>query len=227
MRLRSQLHASQQVPTKDSRLVAFRNELTLVLRFLERDEAHREVRSILAGIAFAGPFICVNTRLLKNFLGRCKSSINGGFQQMGYVALKTKAKARNCILTVMRTLTSDHVLLRQWTVRGASGAADSCFVSSFPVQLLPEIAPSDLLIDSSLVPLTTALQARLEAPRAPPVASAFSAVEESEWPSARQVEPVEACQPAWGAALPVGRSVAEPIDVDNDWVRMMNEWSAL
>jgi hypothetical protein len=73
----------------------------VVLKFLEYSESHREERCILAGIAFAGPFICVNTRLLKSFLGRCKSSINGGFQQMGYVAIKTKTKARGCVAAVL------------------------------------------------------------------------------------------------------------------------------
>ena len=144
LRLRNQLHSYQKPTGKDPRVVTFRKELLAVLKFIERDEAHREERSILTGIAFAGPFICVNTRLLKSFLGRCKSSINGGFQQMGYVAIRTKAKARSCIVTVMRSLTSDPALLRQWTVRGASPHADSCFVSSFNVALLPDVTQADL-----------------------------------------------------------------------------------
>ncbi|OHT06587.1 hypothetical protein TRFO_25327 [Tritrichomonas foetus] len=148
IRLRNQLHSYQKPTGKDPRVVTFRKELLAVLKFIERDEAHREERSILAGIAFAGPFICVNTRLLKSFLGRCKSSINGGFQQMGYVAIRTKAKARTCIVTVMRSLTSDPALLRQWTVRGASPHADSCFVSSFNVALLPDVTQADMNFDS-------------------------------------------------------------------------------
>ncbi|KAK8899011.1 hypothetical protein M9Y10_001307 [Tritrichomonas musculus] len=147
-RLRNQLHSYQKPTGKDPRVVTFRKELLSVLQFTERDEAHREERCILTGIAFAGPLICVNTRLLKSFLGRCKSSINGGFQQMGYVAIRTKGKARTCIVTVMRSLTSDPALLRQWTVRGASPHAESCFVSSFNVSLLPEITQSDLNIDN-------------------------------------------------------------------------------
>ena len=148
IRLRNQLHSYQKPTGKDPRVVTFRKELLSVLQFTERDEAHREERCILTGIAFAGPLICVNTRLLKNFLGRCKSSINGGFQQMGYVAIRTKGKARTCIVTVMKPLTSDPALLRQWTVRGASPHAESCFVSSFNVSLLPEITQSDLNFDN-------------------------------------------------------------------------------
>ena len=93
IKLRTQLHQSQKTSVKDRRLVSFSNEMTAILAFLERTEAGHEQRSILAGVAFAGPFICVNTRQLKSFLGRCKSSINGSFQQLGYVAVRTKSKA--------------------------------------------------------------------------------------------------------------------------------------
>ena len=86
LRLRNQLHSYQKPTGKDPRVVTFRKELLAVLKFIERDEAHREERSILTGIAFAGPFICVNTRLLKSFLGRCKSSINGSLQMIGYTS---------------------------------------------------------------------------------------------------------------------------------------------
>jgi hypothetical protein len=152
IRLTTQLHHCQKSSGKDPRVVSFQKELNLVLAFLERDEVHREERSILTGIAFAGKFVCVNTRLLKAFLGRCKSSINGGFQQMGYVAIRTKAKARNCIVAVMRSLTNDAALLRQWTVRGLAPGSTSAFASSFPTKLLPEITAADLNIEK---PVTT------------------------------------------------------------------------
>jgi hypothetical protein len=147
LRLRSELHQAQQLLGATSRVVSFTKELHIVLKFIERSESHREERSVLTGIAFGGPFICVNTRLLKAFLGRCKSSINGGFQQLGYVAVKTKAKARTCILALMRSLNGDISLLRQWSVRAASRTAELCFVSSFPVSHLPQVNQSDLKLD--------------------------------------------------------------------------------
>jgi hypothetical protein len=208
MRLRSQFHGGQQSSTKDSRVVSLRNELTQILQFLERDEANREPRSILAGIAFAGPYVCVNTRVLKSFLGRCKSSVNGGLQQMGYVAIKTSTTARRCIITVMRTLASDPTLLRQWSVRGASHLAECCFASSFPVELLPELTPADLFLEAA-APDRPAPQRLAVAPPCP-----THAFEEAQWGVPKQ----EGADVAWGQ---------EPIDVDNDWVRMMNEWSAL
>ena len=148
IKLRNQLHSNQKQSAKDSRVITFQKELSTVLEFTERDDIYREERCILTGIAFAGSIICVNTRLLKSFLGRCKSSINSGFQQMGYVAIKTKTKARICVVTVLKSLTNDPTLLRQWTVRGVSNNAESCFKSKFNIALLPEITPNDLNIDN-------------------------------------------------------------------------------
>ena len=151
LKLRSTFHRSGCASGKDRRVATFRKELCSVLSFLERDQVHREERCIVSGIAFAGPFICVNTRQLKAFLGRCKSSINGSFQQMGYVALRTKAKARNCITTIMKPLFKEQAILRQWTVRCASRGAECCFVSSFPVSSLPLVNEQDLIEDRKSV----------------------------------------------------------------------------
>jgi hypothetical protein len=123
----------------------FPRELTTVIEYLERSSDNREARCIVAGVCFAGGLVCVNTQQLKGFLKRCKSSINGSFQQLGYVALRTKAKARNCVLTVLPSLQNDQRVLRQWTVRVVSEEADFCFLSSFTRVALPEITDEDLV----------------------------------------------------------------------------------
>lgn len=143
-KLRNHFHQSQKISSKDSRLVSFSNELHTVLKYIEHSEQGRECRTILTGVAFAGPFICVNTRQLKCFLGRCKSSINGSFQQLGYVAIKTKSKARACILAILPSLISDQNILRQWTVRCASEDAKFCFVTSLTSIQLPIVTNDDL-----------------------------------------------------------------------------------
>jgi len=137
------LHGSK-ISSKDRRIVTFSNELQVVRNFLERSNENQEARCILTGVCFAGPIVCVNTRQLKTFLSRCKSSINGSFQQLGYVALRTKSKARNCIISVLPSLQSQQNILRQWTVRVASEDAMFCFVTSFSNVQLPEILDEDL-----------------------------------------------------------------------------------
>lgn len=142
---RVQFHKQQRSSVgKDSRVASFHKELLAARSYIERREGGKEERSIVCGVCFAGKYICINTRLLKSFLGRCKSSINGSLQQMGYVALRTKTKARNCVLAVMHSLVGDVNNLRQWSVRCASEGAEFTIESSFPDAKLPEINESDL-----------------------------------------------------------------------------------
>lgn len=144
IQLRDSFHQNQKTSVKDRRLVSFSNEMQMVLNFTEKNDTYRENKCILIGVAFAGPFICVNTRQLKTFLGRCKSSINGSFQQLGYVALRTKSKARNCVLSVLPSLSNESNLLRQWSVRCASEDAKFCYISKCMPAHLPEITAEDL-----------------------------------------------------------------------------------
>jgi hypothetical protein len=147
IRLRNGFHHGQKISSKDRRTVTFHRELTLVLQFLERSPANLEARCIVAGVCFAGRVACVNTRQLKSFLKRCKSSINGSFQQLGYNSLRSKSKTRQCVTTVLPSLFNDQSILRQWTVRVVSSEASFCFVSSFSHANLPEITDEDLLDD--------------------------------------------------------------------------------
>lgn len=143
-RLKAAFHLAQKTSSKDPRLVAFSNELHTIIGFIDRSNRGHEGRCIISGVAFAGPFICINTRQLRDFLGRCKSSINGSLQQLGYVAIKTKSKARSCLLAVMPSLVDDQNNLRQWTVRYASHEAKFCFVTSVRHLQLPLITEDDL-----------------------------------------------------------------------------------
>lgn len=247
IRLRTQLHQYQKSYGKDPRVVTFRNELTMVLRYIERDEDHREERSILTGIAFAGPYICVNTRLLKQFLGRCKSSINGGFQQMGYVAIRTKTKARNCIIAVMKSLTSEPSLLRQWTVRGASPNAEICFVSSFPMELLPEITSSDLNTDNHSPNMIQAVSLKNQQQRTNTQIRTIDFIEQKRKfetfyppkfiPESYSVESLSAFDDTEWNILPqeesskwdlndfaIPRSVSNTVDITSDWIDFSNDW---
>lgn len=147
IRLRSIFHQNQKVSAKDRRSVTFRKELQTVLSYIERRPDGIEERCILAGICFAGVVVCVNTRQLKCFLGRCKSSINGSFQQMGYLALKTKTKSRTCITSLLPSLQTEQNILRQWTVRYVSADAMICFRSSKDHFPLPEINMIDIMDD--------------------------------------------------------------------------------
>ena len=144
MRLRSTFQHGQKISSKDRRIVTFSKELNLLIRYLERSPENLEARCVLIGVCFVGPYVCVNTRQLKSYLCRCKSSINGSFQQLGYVALRTKAKARDCVTTALPSLQNNQNILRQWTVRYASEDIRVCFFMSFSHVNMPPIEEDDL-----------------------------------------------------------------------------------
>jgi hypothetical protein len=131
--------------SKDRRVIAFPRELQAVLNYLERSPDNKESRCIITGLCFVGAVVCINTRQLKRLLNRCKSSINGSFQQLGYVAVRTKSKARGCAVAALPALEHDQNLLRQWTCRVISDTAPVCFVSTFHDVAFPEITDADLL----------------------------------------------------------------------------------
>ena len=151
IKLRNQFLATSKIAAKDRRVVAFRHELIITLHYVERSPLNIEERSILTGICFCGPLIAVNNRQFKFFSGRCKSSINGSFQQLGYSAVKTKSKAKACIKDLLPSLTNFPQIIRQWTIRYVTASAPACFVSCPKNLTIPEFTESDLYEDTKTV----------------------------------------------------------------------------
>lgn len=141
--LRVFFRQQQKEHLKERKTTPFASEILCILNYIEQETPGRDDRCIVAGIGFAGPLICVNTQQLKNLVCRCKSSINSGFQQIGYDAIRTKTKAREAILAIIPELRKEPSCLRQWTVRAASDASYVCFVSWYRPPGLPEICPED------------------------------------------------------------------------------------
>lgn len=150
VRLYDDFRIQQKNPNKDKKNQAFQNELITLMEYIEHSDDRREERAILIGVAFIGQLICVNTRQLKGFLGRCKSSINGSFQQLGYVALKTKAKARESVLEVLPSLAREQNMIRQWTVRCATKDSNLIFPTKMIGRNLPHIVEEDLFDEKSI-----------------------------------------------------------------------------
>jgi hypothetical protein len=120
VRLRTQFITTFQESKSKGKALSdstFRREVQAVVDFTGYSETRREERSIVAGLACGGHCLAINNRELKKLLGRCKSSINGSFQRMGYCVVKGCGKARECVLSLLPSLHRDAGALRQWTVR--------------------------------------------------------------------------------------------------------------
>jgi hypothetical protein len=142
--LRSIFYQNKGSMARHRRALTFANELHMVLDYIERAPDNMESRAIVSGICFTGPIICVNTRQLKSLLSRCKSSINGILQELGYASLRPRSKTRSCIFAILPSIERTPEIARHWSVRHASERSSFCFVSKFPTPVLPTIAREDL-----------------------------------------------------------------------------------
>lgn len=81
------------------------------------DEKGDHDRSLVCGICWLNDKIAINTRQLRLILSKCKSSINGSFQQLGYGTIPTGADSSAELVKYFPELENNFPQLRQWTVR--------------------------------------------------------------------------------------------------------------
>lgn len=113
--VRNDLKILQNKEGRDS----FQKQLKILRDYLESDESQKENRSIQCGIFFYNQYICVNIGNLKNTLGKCKSTVNNSFQQMGYSSLKSKSSANMILYEAMPSL-KNWGNVKKWSVRSKS-----------------------------------------------------------------------------------------------------------
>jgi hypothetical protein len=61
--------------------------------------------------------LAINIRQLKILLGRCKSSINGSLQQIGFVSRPPGQSVDRELMRLIPLLVDDHMELKKWTIR--------------------------------------------------------------------------------------------------------------
>ena len=129
MRLRSTFQHGQKISSKDRRIVTFSKELNLLIRYLERSPENLEARCVLIGVCFVGPYVCVNTRQLKSYLCRCKSSINGALAKMGYSTAPIKGDLSRGLVMAIPFLKGNFAEQRMWTIRRRNVASPAPVMS--------------------------------------------------------------------------------------------------
>jgi hypothetical protein len=91
--------------------------LKLVRSFVVRGEPDDSARGLVCGIVWLENGIAINTHQLRLTSGKCKSSINAGFQGMGYGTIPSGADVSAELVKHFPFMNNQFGLLRQWTVR--------------------------------------------------------------------------------------------------------------
>lgn len=75
-------------------------------------------RSLVCGITWiSDTAIAISTRQMSILIGKCKSSINSGFQSLGYLPVTTDLYYVEELMKVFPFMYDDCTKMRQWTIR--------------------------------------------------------------------------------------------------------------
>jgi hypothetical protein len=149
------LQETVSAPTRKNRrnrsLQTFGEIIDAIKSFVIRNDSDDWKRSLVCGICWLsadGP-IGINTRQLRLLVSKCKSSINGSFQLLGFGNVSTGTDCSVSISRIFPVLRHNFSELRQWTLRHS----DDTFISSARgIALVPPFAdfvrsPTEQLIE--------------------------------------------------------------------------------
>jgi hypothetical protein len=103
---------------RNQRLDKFQEMLGVVREFCEHSPDDRAPRYLVCGVCPLADAIGINIRQLRILFNKCKSSINGSFQRMGWIGLPLKDATLEDFLAKIPSLRTNFAELREWSVRG-------------------------------------------------------------------------------------------------------------
>lgn len=118
LRLRSEFHCSIEKSQRKDRIDVFVQRLKCIRDFIEkRDPSTMWKRVMVSGVMFLSSSLAINIQQLRVLMGRCKSSINGSLQQLGYVSKPSTQEIDQEMIQMVSLLKDDHAQMRKWTIR--------------------------------------------------------------------------------------------------------------
>lgn len=115
--LRVALTSSESKNQRNRRIATFTEAVEAVRAFAIRGDTLDKVRCLVCGIAWLPEGIAINTHQLKLLISRCKSSINGSLQKLGFTENLGRTAAANAITAAYPFLKENISELRKWSVR--------------------------------------------------------------------------------------------------------------
>ena len=136
MVLRAKFHEDVGKSRKGERLDAFTHRLSKIRQFVQRNDENDWRRCLLCGVFFLKDALAINIQQLKLLLGKCKSSINGSLQQLGYVAQTQTHGIEKELISRIPLNARDMNELKKWTVRRSKEAQpEPTFMIQIPSNL--------------------------------------------------------------------------------------------
>jgi hypothetical protein len=128
--------------SRDRAAQNFRLLMTRLQEYIIRHDEDDWKRSLVCGIAWLGDTIAISTTQLRKLMGKCKSSVNNGFQSIGFIPAPMSADCAEQLTCAIPLMREDLRETRKWTVRTPCEPLPVAF--ALPISLSPDLPPSGL-----------------------------------------------------------------------------------
>jgi hypothetical protein len=91
--------------------------LEAIRRYAEKGDNSDWKRCLVCGLCWLEDAIAMNTRQIRHLVAKCKSSVNGSLQRIGYLPAVQRSEYWQCLFTKIPCLKDNSAEIRQWTVR--------------------------------------------------------------------------------------------------------------
>jgi hypothetical protein len=115
--LRDAFSAPGSKNRRNRTVAAFQEIIGCIHTFVIGTDSNHQKRALVCGIAWLNDSIAVNVHQLSMLTSKCKSSINGLFQSLGYGTVPYGSEAAAPLLCYFPFLQNNFPELRKWTVR--------------------------------------------------------------------------------------------------------------
>jgi hypothetical protein len=122
--LRAAISANCGKSQRNRRVTSFTETLEAIRGFVAREDKDDPIRSMLCGVCWLPEGIAVNTHQLRRLVAKCKSSINGSLQKIGYTVSLGRAESAQAMTAYFPLLKDNSTELRKWTVRRREDALE-------------------------------------------------------------------------------------------------------
>ena len=110
---------------RNSRAETFDEILEVIKKFCVKNDDNDWKRYLVCGVCWMDSAIAINTRQLRLLVCKCKSSINGSLQKMGYTTNMAHSESWKILFPKIPLLKDHFPELRKWTIRYKPSEADA------------------------------------------------------------------------------------------------------
>ena len=115
--MKTLLSSSQTKNRRNKSAETFQDVLDTIKLYVVRGDDNDLYRGIVCGIYWINDDIVINTRQLRLLLDKCKSSINGSFQMIGYLSPSSSTDTTPILSKTFPFWKDNFKEIRQWTIR--------------------------------------------------------------------------------------------------------------